>query len=192
MTRHELKIKKRYFDDQISGVKNFELHKLDREFVVGDELKLNEVSLKDGEYSATGNYCIVKINSILTQIEGLTLGYGILGTELIEKHISGTTCKTEYFVYCPNSGFEKFNNTKDRDDHAEDCIQGYLDDTWDEEVAEVCSGIITHNATQTDLTKRPDDIDEDGCDGLGAYWAEWDYTCNYELLPVGSTKEQAA
>lgn len=100
---------------------------------------------------------------------------------------------SEFFVYCPNSGFETFSSTEERDAHAEECVQGYLDDGWSEEVTQVCAGIITHEATQVDRVDRPDDIDQNSCDGLGAYWAdEWDHKCNYKLLPIGSTKERVA
>ena len=40
MTTHELKLDIRYFDDVASGKKNFEIRKNDRDFQVGDILKL--------------------------------------------------------------------------------------------------------------------------------------------------------
>jgi len=85
MKRHNLKILSPYYEQQIAGVKNFELRKLDRDFQVGDEIRLNEVEQTDklGEFEPTGNSCLVKITTILTGFEGLEEGYGILGTEMI-------------------------------------------------------------------------------------------------------------
>ena len=84
MKRHNLKILKEYYKQQVSGLKNFELRKLDRQFRVGDEIKLNEINQHTlGKYKPTGNACIVRITSITSGFEGLEDGYGILGTELI-------------------------------------------------------------------------------------------------------------
>lgn len=85
MKRHNLKIIPQYFQMQISGVKNFELQKLDRDFNVGDEIKLNEIDKKEniGEYRPTGNSCIVRITSILSGFDGLEDGFGIIGTEMV-------------------------------------------------------------------------------------------------------------
>ena len=80
MKRHNLKILQQFFDQQIAGAKNFELRRLDRDFKIGDEIKLNEI---DGEYKPTGNSCLVRITCITTGFEGLEDGYGILGTELV-------------------------------------------------------------------------------------------------------------
>ena len=112
----------------------------------------------------------------------------------IQNRVLGVTPKLDYFVYDSNSGFETFSNETDRNTHAEDCIQGYLDDGWDEEVTTVCSGIITHETIQTDLVKRPDIIDEEGHDGNGDWWdSEWDYKCNYALAPIDTqTKDTSA
>lgn len=85
MKRHNLKILSIYFGQQVAGIKNFELRKLDRDFRVGDEIKLNEITPTEklGEYKPTGNSCILKITSITYGFEGLEDGYGILGTELV-------------------------------------------------------------------------------------------------------------
>lgn len=85
MKRHNLKILSDYFAQQCAGVKNFELRKLDRDFKVGDEIKLNEIASAEklGEYLPTGRSCLVRITSITCGFEGLEDGYGILGTEMI-------------------------------------------------------------------------------------------------------------
>lgn len=85
MKRHNLKIIPRYFYMQVNGFKNFVLREHDRDFKVGDEIKLDEIDNKESlsEYKPTGNSCLVRITSILTDFEGLEDGYCILGTELI-------------------------------------------------------------------------------------------------------------
>ena len=85
MKRHNLKILKQYYEQQVSGVKNFELRRMDRDFNIGDEIELNEIDAAGrlGEYKPTGNSCLIKIKSITAGFEGLEDGYGILGTELI-------------------------------------------------------------------------------------------------------------
>lgn len=93
-----------------------------------------------------------------------------------------------YFVHDPQGdGFVFFATEKERDDHAQDCIQAYLDDGWDEEVENVVAGVLTHKATQTDKIERPPDeeIDEDGMDEEGNNWAnDFDFICDYKLLPL--------
>lgn len=89
MKRHNLKILPQYFEAQIAGIKPFEFRKNDREFKVGDEIKLNEISAKLGEnYKPTGRACLVRITYILAshpgnEFEGIEVGYCVLGTELI-------------------------------------------------------------------------------------------------------------
>ncbi|MFB5646027.1 MAG: DUF3850 domain-containing protein [Nitrosopumilaceae archaeon] len=87
MKRHNLKILRQYYEAQVSGVKNFEIRKLDRDFRVGDQIKLNEIAPteKIGEYKPTGNACLVRITYITIGFEGLEDGYAILGTEMIYK-----------------------------------------------------------------------------------------------------------
>lgn len=87
MKRHNLKILSEYYEQQVAGIKNFVLRKLDRDFKVGDEIKLNEIAPTEklGEYKPTGNACLVRITSITCGFEGLEDGFGILGTEMIYK-----------------------------------------------------------------------------------------------------------
>ena len=109
---------------------------------------------------------------------------GVGSTRLLE----GIIMK-KYFVYDAEScGFDTFDIVEKRDAEANACIQNYLDDGWDEDVINVVAGEITHQATQTDLVERPpqDEIDENGEDSQGVHWdGDFDYTCNYELLPIG-------
>ena len=73
MKRHYVKIDKKYFEQQLSGIKNFELRRMDRNYKVGDELCLQEIE--------TGREHLLLIVSILTGYKGVEEGYGILGTE---------------------------------------------------------------------------------------------------------------
>jgi hypothetical protein len=95
----------------------------------------------------------------------------------------------EYFVYDPQNSFEVFNTKKERDTRAEEFIDGYLEDSWDEEVTRVCAGIITQKTIQTNLVNCPDRLDEDNCDEEGEYWGDWTHRCNYVLSPADIEKE---
>lgn len=89
MKRHNLKILPQYFENQISGQKTFEIRKHDKNFRIGDEIRLNEIDAELGKpYKPTGRACIVEITDILhssydAPFEGLETGYSILSTKLI-------------------------------------------------------------------------------------------------------------
>ena len=74
---HELKIKSNYFELVKHEQKKFELRKDDRDFNVGDVLKLNEI---DENGNPTGNYVKRKVMYILRDCPeyGLQDGYCIL------------------------------------------------------------------------------------------------------------------
>jgi hypothetical protein len=78
---HELKILPKYFRDVKRGIKKFELRKNDRDYEVGDYIKLCEYN---GE-AYTGEFLWVKITYILSHEEakkfGLRPDYCILGFE---------------------------------------------------------------------------------------------------------------
>lgn len=95
MTCHELKISPVYFDAVSNGVKDFEIRKNDRDFKVGDTLRLKEydrdmVSVRLNEdcsvSSVTGGYtgraCDAAVTFILTFEDfpqGIKEGYCIMG-----------------------------------------------------------------------------------------------------------------
>ena len=92
-----------------------------------------------------------------------------------------------YFVLNPEGdGITYFETIEERDKFAEKCIRGYLGDTWDEEVVNVVAGVITHSAQEVDRQDRPTELDEEDCDEEGNYWADYEYKCNFKMLPVDS------
>ena len=79
METHELKLVQPYFDEVKRDLKNFELRKNDRDYKVGDFLRLLEW---DGE-NYTGHECNRCISYVLKDCtkHGLKKGYCILGFE---------------------------------------------------------------------------------------------------------------
>ena len=76
---HELKIKPKFFQDIINGIKNFEIRKNDRKFRVDDTLVLYEYDYMDNTY--TGNHIKVKVDNILTHDdfpEGIPIDYVVM------------------------------------------------------------------------------------------------------------------
>lgn len=88
---HELKTWPHYFNDIVSGGKNFELRRNDREFKTGDHLKLMEyMPAGHGAYSSnavgyyTGAFVTMKITYVLMGGQfGIEQGYCILGLQPI-------------------------------------------------------------------------------------------------------------
>lgn len=78
-TVHEIKIANCYFEDVKQGIKKFELRKNDRDYKVGDKLKMME--FKDGEY--TGRIINAVITFMLDDYEGIKEGYCILSIDLL-------------------------------------------------------------------------------------------------------------
>ena len=76
---HGLKIAPNYFEKVISKEKPFEVRYNDRDFEVGDILKLMEYT--DGAY--TGRSVYAKVTYILYDFEGLQPDFVVLSIELI-------------------------------------------------------------------------------------------------------------
>lgn len=76
---HELKIAPNYFEKVVSKEKSFEVRYNDRNFKVGDILKLMEYI--DGSYTSQSIY--VKVTYILREFEGLQPNFVVLSIELI-------------------------------------------------------------------------------------------------------------
>ncbi len=99
------------------------------------------------------------------------------------------TDEKPWFAYCPDNGVMAFETEEKAKAQAEEFIEAWLDaDTgWDELVDQVFVGRAIHISGQVDRVDRPDEreIDEDGCDEDGHYWGgDYEYFCNYQLLPV--------
>ena len=110
------------------------------------------------------------------------------------EHRDQPSAEYRFFVYCPNDGdFTYYRSAEDRDQGAEGVIQRYLDDGWDEMVEQVVAGEMTHFCGQVGREDRPaeSELDEEQCDGTGKHWGEWDYTCNYDLLPLAELEVAA-
>ena len=76
---HELKIAPNYFEKVVSKEKSFEVRYNDRDFKIGDILKLMEYV--DGSYTVQSIY--VKVTYILREFEGLQPNFVVLSIELI-------------------------------------------------------------------------------------------------------------
>jgi len=78
---HTLKTWKPFYNDIVTGIKNFEIRKNDRNFQVGDSLILIEVD-PDKELEPTGKQSKVKIIYMLAGKQwGLQTDYVVLGIE---------------------------------------------------------------------------------------------------------------
>lgn len=84
---HELKLNSKYYYDSLTNVKNFEIRKNDRNFEVGDILKLVKVvpTLEDSEWGFVLEDCFhyKQITYILDHQEYLREGYVCLGLQPI-------------------------------------------------------------------------------------------------------------
>ena len=92
------------------------------------------------------------------------------------------------FFYHDNcgDGFVYFKSEQERDEAAEDAISEYLQGEWNEEVESIIIGNVAGVVVKVDVVVRPEDLDQDNCDEDGVYWdSDHDYTCNYEIKPVG-------
>ena len=76
---HELKIAPNYFEKVVSKEKSFEVRYNDRNFQVGDILKLMEYT--EGSYTDRSIY--VKVTYILRDFEGLQPNFVVISIELI-------------------------------------------------------------------------------------------------------------
>lgn len=80
---HELKVQPIYFEQQIRGLKSFELRKDDRDYDAGDYLFLREYY--NEKY--TGREVMLKVTSVLRNAKefGLKRGYVILSTKILKQ-----------------------------------------------------------------------------------------------------------
>lgn len=96
-----------------------------------------------------------------------------------------------FFLWDPEGDkMTYYKNIVDRDEAAREAIENYLDDgTWSEETDRVVAGVVTHQATQTNIQHPVGEINEDGEDEEGTFWSsDIDYSCDYEMLPIDHEK----
>jgi hypothetical protein len=75
---HELKILPEFYEDVMSGFKTFEVRKADRDFRIGDLIKLNEWEPYEKKY--TGSSMVYTIGYILGGGSyGIESGYCVIG-----------------------------------------------------------------------------------------------------------------
>ncbi|MFP2768087.1 hypothetical protein [Oceanisphaera sp. KMM 10153] len=82
---------------------------------------------------------------------------------------------------------ERFDTRKEAEDEVTTRIGYYLNDEgWREGVDQIVVARVVAEVKQVNRQNRPaeDEIDENGCDGEGEYWGDWDYRCDYELKPA--------
>ena len=93
-----------------------------------------------------------------------------------------------YWLYDPEGDGMVYYRTQDvRDAAARAAILRYVTDGdgWEEDVEFVAAGMLTHFAQCLDKEHRPDELDDDGCDGDGMYWAEdVEWRGDYTLEPA--------
>lgn len=77
---HQIRLASMYFNDVVSGKKSFELRKNDRNYKIGDILEMLEFN--DGRH--TGRTVKAEVTYMLEDYTGLTEGYCILATKVLE------------------------------------------------------------------------------------------------------------
>lgn len=81
--KHELKIWPEFFQAVEDGRKTFEIRRKDRQYQVGDILKLMEYDPVRNEY--TGSAVLVRVTYILDDPNFVLPGYVVLGIQLISE-----------------------------------------------------------------------------------------------------------
>lgn len=88
MTVHKLKLFPEYFDAVVNGIKTFEIRKNDRDYKVGDTLRLYEFDPKEEEFRAKSSRlpetrtCDVAVTYIITHEDfpdGIPEDYCVMG-----------------------------------------------------------------------------------------------------------------
>ena len=84
MTEHILKLNEKYFEAVANGIKKFEIRKADRDFKVGDSLRLRKIESEHNQF--TCNEIIVKFLYILYHNDfpdGIPEGYCVMSIKVI-------------------------------------------------------------------------------------------------------------
>jgi hypothetical protein len=111
----------------------------------------------------------------------------VSSTNALKDYKQSPSKEYRFFLYCPNDGLTFWRTEEERNKEAASVIDDHLDDDigWSDEVTGVVAGAVTHQAVETDVKNRVGELDEDGCDEVGEYWHNNDFThqCNYALRP---------
>lgn len=100
-----------------------------------------------------------------------------------------------FFAYDPDDAtFTLWATADEAKIEAESILEAYRDeaagDGWSESVTDICWGEVVGAIEQTSYIPRPPEgeIDEEGEDRDGNYWAEdhWSHIADYELQPVNT------
>lgn len=100
-----------------------------------------------------------------------------------------------YFLYDPaGDGFETFPTAELRDAAAKVAIENSLiEGYWSDDVFEIVVGQITGRAVKTNVTKRPENLDENSEDEGGNVWnRDMNEKHDVEIMPVNASAEVAA
>lgn len=94
--QHDLKCHPDYFEAVKDGTKTFECRYNDRDFQVGDQLRLMEYSEETGY---TGRYLDKTVSYVLSDFAGLTNDYVILGLKRTNTRILGVPLIVLLMIY---------------------------------------------------------------------------------------------
>lgn len=93
MTEHLLKLNEKYYEAVANGIKKFEIRKADRDFKVGDTLRLRKIESEhkyftdaDLDKSKTSNEIVAKVLYILYHADfpdGIPEGYCVMSIKVI-------------------------------------------------------------------------------------------------------------
>lgn len=113
------------------------------------------------------------------------------GEHICPNYRNHPSAEFRFFYFDPQGdGFLYFRTTEDRDGWANDAINDYCEETWDDEVTNVLAGELTHTTEMLWRKERPDNLDEDGIDDDGQCWSsDFDYMCAFGLVPLDQQTE---
>lgn len=109
-----------------------------------------------------------------------------MNTKAIE-HQDSPSATHRHFIYDPlGNGFLYFRSAAERDQAMDWVVQTYLDDEWSEEVEQIVAGEVSHSCQSVGRENRPSAelLDKNNCDPEGNHWGNFEFRCNYELLPL--------
>ena len=75
-----------------------------------------------------------------------------------------------WFSYSPEFGYDEHYSEQEAREEAESSLSAVDSDPWPEDVNQVCWGVVIERATEVNREETPG--------------GEYDYTCDYKLLPV--------